>query len=85
MVTTAPVSSRMNDVKKLIADIAEVSVKELKDDDKFSDDLGIDSMKALELVAGIEKKLKITIPENRIPSIRTPRDVYALVEKLKKK
>jgi acyl carrier protein len=72
------------EVKKLVAEIAEVPASKLKDDANFFDDLGIDSMKALEIVASIEKKYKIRIPEDKIPTIRSLQNVYALLEKLKK-
>ena len=71
-------------LKKLIAEVGEIPEKDLKDDARFTEDLGIDSMKALEIVAMIEKKLKIAIPEENIPKIHTPNDVYKLVQKLLK-
>ena len=73
-----------SEIRKILATIAEVSEKEIKDDVKFTEDLGIDSMKALEMVACIEKKLKLVIPEDKIPTIRTPKDIYTIVENLKK-
>ena len=74
-----------SEIKKLVADIAEKTPEEIKDDATFSEDLGIDSMMALEIVATIEKKYKIMIPENEIPNIRSLQNVYDLVEKLIKK
>ena len=71
-------------IAKLIEEIAEISVSELKDDAKFAEDMGVDSMKALEIVAAVEKKFKIQIPEDKIPTIRTPKDVYNIVEALLK-
>ena len=71
-------------IAKLISDIAEIPTDEIKDDAKFAEDMGVDSMKALEIVAAIEKKLKIVIPEAKIPTIRTPKDVYNIVEALLK-
>ncbi|MFA5272053.1 MAG: acyl carrier protein [Candidatus Omnitrophota bacterium] len=71
-----------SEIKKLVADIAEKTPEEIKDDATFSEDLGIDSMMALEIVATIEKKYKIMIPENEIPNIRSLQNVYELVEKL---
>jgi len=67
-------------IAKLISEIAEVPLKELKDGARFTEDLGVDSMKALEIIAGVEKKLKIVIPEDKIPTIHSPKDVYTLVE-----
>ncbi|MBN1824003.1 MAG: acyl carrier protein [Endomicrobiales bacterium] len=72
-------------IRKLISDISEIPEKELKDDAKFAEDMGVDSMKALEIVAAVEKKFKVAIPEEQIPTIRSPNDVYELIEKLLKK
>ncbi|MDP2923725.1 MAG: acyl carrier protein [Candidatus Omnitrophota bacterium] len=69
------------EIKQLISEIAEIPGEQIKDDSRFTEDLGIDSMMALEVVAGIEKKYKIVIPEAEIPTIRSLQNVYALVEK----
>ncbi|MFA5305500.1 MAG: acyl carrier protein [Candidatus Omnitrophota bacterium] len=71
-----------SEIKKLVADIAEKTPEEITDDAKFSEDLGIDSMMALEIVASIEKKYKVVIPEGEIPNIRSLQNIYDLIEKL---
>ncbi|MFA5337117.1 MAG: acyl carrier protein [Candidatus Omnitrophota bacterium] len=71
-----------SEIKKLVADIAEKTPEEITDDAKFSEDLGIDSMMALEIVASIEKKYKIVIPEGEIPNMRSLQNIYDLVGKL---
>jgi acyl carrier protein len=70
------------EVRKLISEITEVSEQDLKDDAKFVEDLGIDSMMALEIVASLEKKYKVTIPEDQIPTVTSLTSVYALLAKL---
>ncbi|MDP2922960.1 MAG: acyl carrier protein [Candidatus Omnitrophota bacterium] len=50
--------------------------EQIKDDSRFAEDLGIDSMMALEVVASIEKKYKVVIPEAEIPKIRSLENVY---------
>jgi acyl carrier protein len=70
------------DVKKLVGEIAEVPAAKLKDNASFYDDLGVDSIKALEIVASIEKKFKVRIPESKIPTIHSLQDVYDILEKL---
>ena len=67
-------------VRKLISDVSEVPLNELKDNAKFIDDLGVDSMKALEIIAAVEKKFKVVIAEEKIPTIRTPQDVYDILK-----
>jgi len=73
------------EIKKLVAEIAERTEEEVKEDALFAEDLGIDSMMALEIVASIEKKYKLVIPEEEIPNIRSLRNVYDLLEKLQEK
>lgn len=73
------------EVKELICEITEIPQKDLKEDAKFVEDLGIDSMMALEIVASLEKKYRITIPEDDIPLVRSLGSVYGLLEKLFKK
>jgi acyl carrier protein len=71
-----------SEIKKLVADIAEKTPEEITDNARFSEDLGIDSMMALEIVASIEKKYKVVIPEGEIPNIRSLQNIYDLIEKL---
>ncbi len=77
-------NNREEEVKKIIADITEVPVEKLTLDADFFKDLGIDSLKAIEIVAAFEKKYRIIIPENDIPNIKNLRQVLKYTEKLKK-
>ena len=72
-------------IKQIVSTITEIPLKDLKDDADFTRDLGIDSMMALEIVASIEKKYRITIPEEKIPEVTSLGKIYRfLEEKLKK-
>lgn len=72
------------EVRRMVAEIAETPEEDIKEDDDFVEDLGVDSMMALEIVAGIEKKFKIRIPEEKIMSIQSLKSVFeVLQEKLK--
>jgi len=77
----AKVTDQMKqEIKSLVADITEIPETELKEEAKFVEDLGVDSMMALEIVASVEKKYKIAIPEEKIPTIKTLGDVYTTIE-----
>lgn len=54
------------DMRALVAEILETEPGEIKADAKFVKDLGMDSMMALEILAGIEKKYRIVIPEDML-------------------
>lgn len=54
------------DVRAIVAEIIESEPEDVKGDASFVKDLGMDSMMALEILAGIEKKYKIAIPEESL-------------------
>ena len=67
-------------IKQIVSTITEIPLKDLKDDADFTRDLGIDSMMALEIVASIEKKYRITIPEEKIPEVTSLGKIYRFLE-----
>jgi acyl carrier protein len=69
-------------IKAIVSEILEVPQDKLSDEARFFEDLNVDSMMALEIVASIEKKLKIVIPEEEIPKLRSLKEVYESLDKL---
>ena len=61
----------IEDIQKMVSEIVELPIEKLEVTADFFTDLGIDSLKAIEIVAAFEKKYKIVIPEKDIPVIRT--------------
>ena len=59
------------EVKELIAEIIEMEPNEIDADAHLVEDLGMDSMMALEILASLEKKYKIKLPEEDLPKITT--------------
>lgn len=57
------------ELRDVIARITEIEPERITLDAKFVEDLGMDSMMALEILAAIEKKYKITIPESKLLSL----------------
>ena len=54
------------DIRNLVAEILETDPQDIDGDARFVQDLGMDSMMALEILAGIEKKYRIVIPEESL-------------------
>ena len=54
------------DIRKLVAEILETEPEKIDGNANFVKDLGMDSMMALEILAGIEKKYRIVIPEEML-------------------
>ena len=69
------------DVKKLIADIIEMEPDQIDPNANLVEDLGMDSMMALEILATIEKKYKIKLPEEELPKITTVNRAAELARK----
>ncbi len=59
------------DLRGMIAEILEVEPGTIDGDAGFVKDLGMDSMMALEILAGIEKKYRIVVPEDTLPKFTT--------------
>ncbi|NLW30525.1 MAG: acyl carrier protein [Fibrobacter sp.] len=59
-------------IRELITEIAEdmdVDEESITDDASFVEDMGLDSMALLEVLATMEKKFGISIPESEFPNI----------------
>lgn len=69
------------ELKALIAEIAEVDVDKINTETSLTKDLGVDSMRALELLAALEKKYKIEIAEEELPQLDKLGMVFDLVKK----
>jgi acyl carrier protein len=68
-----------NDVKKLVARIARMDARKIKESASIRDDLGIDSLAAMEILASVEKRLGIVIDEAKAFDIVTVKDLLDLV------
>jgi len=63
-------------LREIVAEIAEID--EVPDDKPFKD-LGIDSMMAIEIVAEVERRYKLKIPEQELEQIRDLNSVVSMV------
>jgi acyl carrier protein len=82
-----PAGSRRADavrITRIVAEVTELDVDEIwqQRDKHFMDDLGIDSMLALEIVASIEKKYRIEIPEEALLDVTSLNATIDLVQRL---
>lgn len=59
------------ELKELIADVSGREVDEITTETSFFEDLGIDSIKAIEITVAIEKKYKIRVKDEQVSEITT--------------
>jgi acyl carrier protein len=69
-----------NDLREMIARIVEIEPEKITLEAKFVEDLGMDSMMALEILASIEKKFKIQIPEEKLGQLVNLKDSVDLTQ-----
>ncbi|HQO58567.1 MAG TPA: acyl carrier protein [Candidatus Omnitrophota bacterium] len=70
------------DIRKLVADILETEPEDIDGNARFVQDLGMDSMMALEILAGLEKKYRIVIPEDTLAKFVNLNATIKIVEEL---
>jgi acyl carrier protein len=51
------------EIRNLIAAVTERSPDEILDSASFTDELGVDSLMAMEMMVAVDKKFKIDVPE----------------------
>ena len=68
-------------VKQMVSDIAEVPLVDVTDTASFMDQLGMDSLRALELMVAVDKKYKIKIPESEFVNIANVDQAVAAVQR----
>ena len=68
------------EIRQIIADIVEIPAEQVGDNTSLADELGVDSLMALEIVATIEKKYRVQIPEEKLQRVKTLNDTVALAQ-----
>ncbi len=79
MVETAKINVE-KDVRAIVAEVLEVEPESIDPKAHFVKDLGMDSMMALEILASIEKKYRIIIPEEALPKFVNLVDTVVIVQ-----
>jgi len=71
-----------DDIRKLVAEVLETEPEKIQADAKFVEDLGMDSMMALEIMAAIEKKYRVAIPEDMLAKFTTLAHTVSLINSI---
>lgn len=73
------------ELKQIIAYVIEIEPEKVTPDARFIQDLGMDSIKTVELVVAIEQKFKISIRDEELPRIATLRQAVELAKNIMSK
>lgn len=72
-------------IKAIIVEHLDVPPEKVTDEATFAENLGADSLDAMDLLMAINEEFEINIPAEKLDEIYTVQDMVAQVEKLLKK
>ncbi|HEX8078777.1 MAG TPA: acyl carrier protein [Jatrophihabitans sp.] len=68
---------QLEDLRAMVAEVLEVEPEELSDTGDFMEDYEADSLRAIEILARIDKMYKVEIPQAELPELRNLKAVHA--------
>ena len=68
--------TQLEELRELVAEVLEVEPDELTDTGDFIDDYEADSLRAIEILARIDKQYKVEIPQAELPLLRNLKAVH---------
>ncbi len=71
-------------VKKLISSELNISADKIAPNSKLGEDLGIDSLDAVELIMSLEEEFEISVPDDKAQSFATVGDIVDFVQSQQK-
>ncbi|PWI06367.1 polyketide-8 synthase acyl carrier protein [Streptomyces sp. NWU339] len=69
----------LDELREIVAEVLEVEPEEITETGSFVDEYEADSLRAIEILARIEKKYKIDIPQSALPEMGNLKAVYDVV------
>ena len=69
-------------IREVIGRVSRVDVSSLGRDDDLVEHLGVDSLQGLQILAGVEKRFDVMLPDDELITFRTIGRIEAAVQKL---
>jgi acyl carrier protein len=69
------------EIKRLVSNVTEREPDEISDTAHYMDELGVDSLMAMEVMIAVDKKFKIDIPEEEFNKATNVDESVAMVER----
>lgn len=70
---------RMQELREIVAEVLEMEPEEVTDTGDFMDDYDADSLRAIEILARLDKRYRVEIPQSELPELRNLKTVYDAV------
>lgn len=71
-----------SEIRELVAEILEMESDQVPEDASFVNDMGMDSLRALEILASLEKKYSIQIPPERLRDMGSLKNVIRVTKEI---
>ncbi|MFD9465153.1 acyl carrier protein [Streptomyces sp. NPDC060027] len=71
--------NHLDEIREIAAEVLEIEPEEITETSSFADDHEADSLRAIEILARIEKKYNVEIPQSDLPKMVNLRAVYDVV------
>lgn len=79
--TTTTAEGHIEELREMIAEVLEVEPEEITMDSSFVEEHDADSLRAIEILARIEKKYQVEIPQEELAEMVNLGAVYKSVQK----
>lgn len=70
---------QLDEIREIVATVLELEPEELTNESLFVEDHEADSLRAIEILARLEKKYKVEIPQSELPKMVNVSAVYDVV------
>lgn len=72
---------QLEDLRELVAEVLEIEPEELTDTGDFVEEYEADSLRAIEILARIDKRYKVEIPQEELPLLSTLQAVHEALQR----
>ncbi|MGN0523625.1 MAG: acyl carrier protein [Eubacterium sp.] len=69
-----------DEVKEILADQLDINAENIELSSNLSDDLGADSLDAIDIVMTVEDQYSIEVPDEAIEAMKTVEDIVGFIE-----
>jgi acyl carrier protein len=76
-----PEVQQLEELREMVAEVLEIEPEELTDTGDFMEEYEADSLRAIEILARIDKRYKVEIPQAELPELRNLKAVHAALER----
>ncbi|MBB5940160.1 acyl carrier protein [Streptomyces zagrosensis] len=74
--TTATKQEQLDEIREIVAEVLELEPEEVTETSHFIEEHEADSLRAIEILARLEKKYKVEIPQSELPKMINLTEVY---------